>query len=536
MKISFIYPLGSFLAGFVLMGFEILSSRIIAPLVGNSLYSWAAVISTTLLGLSFGAWKGGVLADNKNTEKKLITALLISALLIAIVPLLTFALGRIPPFAGIVTLSLIYALLLFFPSSFVLGMLQPLLLKAYASSYEDLGKTYGLLSMLWSMGSILGVITVGFVFISLLGVTTIILLLSGICYAYGVGLSWKYKISRSPLIWTAVTLLLIGTFVWRAKTNIRDNVVFDKDTPYYHLQVVDFVTPYFGSTRSLFLDYDMHSLETENLIPEMYMNIFPLFGKLTDHPKDILVIGGGAYTLPKELAEYYNTSVDVFEIDPEIPGVVKKYFGYDENKITTTVGEARILLRTTSRHYDIIFGDAYNSFISVPWHLTTKEYLELTKTRLKDGGIYAMGFIAIRKGENSALAQSMLATFKTVYPNSYVLSFSGNGAGASENPSNIILIGMNAPRENRLTEKELRKKLHTLGKYSFLASYVLDEQDTDYGGVPIFTDDYAPVESQLEGIALSYFKTYSAFVSYIFSQKKTFSAAVIHDKLVFTPQ
>ncbi|MES1211519.1 MAG: fused MFS/spermidine synthase, partial [Acidobacteriota bacterium] len=51
--------------GAVLMALEILSSRILAPHFGNSVYVWGSIISVFLAALSVGYLWGGRLADRR---------------------------------------------------------------------------------------------------------------------------------------------------------------------------------------------------------------------------------------------------------------------------------------------------------------------------------------------------------------------------------------------------------------------------------------------------------------------------------------
>ena len=52
-----------FVSGGVLLGVEIASSRVLAPVFGNSLYVWGAVIGVVLAGLAIGYAVGGAVAD-----------------------------------------------------------------------------------------------------------------------------------------------------------------------------------------------------------------------------------------------------------------------------------------------------------------------------------------------------------------------------------------------------------------------------------------------------------------------------------------
>ena len=55
--------LNGFVLGFVLMGFEMLSSRFLNPWFGSGINTWAAIISVTLLALTVGYFLGGRLVD-----------------------------------------------------------------------------------------------------------------------------------------------------------------------------------------------------------------------------------------------------------------------------------------------------------------------------------------------------------------------------------------------------------------------------------------------------------------------------------------
>ena len=53
----------AFLSGAVVMALEILGSRLLAPVFGNSLFVWGALIGVVLAAMSCGYATGGWLAD-----------------------------------------------------------------------------------------------------------------------------------------------------------------------------------------------------------------------------------------------------------------------------------------------------------------------------------------------------------------------------------------------------------------------------------------------------------------------------------------
>src|SRR5947209_6654326 len=50
---------------------EIVAGRIVAPVVGVSLYTWTSVIGVVLAGISLGNYTGGVVADRWESRRTL---------------------------------------------------------------------------------------------------------------------------------------------------------------------------------------------------------------------------------------------------------------------------------------------------------------------------------------------------------------------------------------------------------------------------------------------------------------------------------
>jgi len=79
--------INGFVLGFVLMGFEMLSSRYLDPHFGSGIYTWAAIISVTLLALTVGYFLGGRLVDRYPTPRLLGALVLLSAAFMAAIAL-----------------------------------------------------------------------------------------------------------------------------------------------------------------------------------------------------------------------------------------------------------------------------------------------------------------------------------------------------------------------------------------------------------------------------------------------------------------
>ena len=83
---KFLLYLIAFISGFVMMGYEILGVRVLAPFYGSSVYVWGAAISVFLAGLSIGYAVGGRIAGRRADGKILAILLIIPGLLIVLFP------------------------------------------------------------------------------------------------------------------------------------------------------------------------------------------------------------------------------------------------------------------------------------------------------------------------------------------------------------------------------------------------------------------------------------------------------------------
>jgi len=169
-------PLVVFLSGCVIMSFEILGSRILAPHFGNDMFVWGSLIGVFLSGLTLGYWGGGRLADIIPDLRCFALLLVIPGLNLCLLPLYCdpvniwiFDQGyglRIEP--------LLASIVLFFPPTIFMGAVSPFAVKLQVKNFNLLGSGVGNLYALSSLGSIIGTLLTAFYLITLIGVRTII--------------------------------------------------------------------------------------------------------------------------------------------------------------------------------------------------------------------------------------------------------------------------------------------------------------------------------------------------------------------------
>jgi spermidine synthase len=118
----------------------------------------------------------------------------------------------------------------------------------------------------------------------------------------------------------------------------------------------------------------------------------------------------------------------VVEIDPEVTRVAKKYLGISENtKIHSFNQDGRwyVMNFKEKGSYDFIFGDAFND-LSIPYHLTTKEFAMQLKMLLKPDGLLLTNVIdSFPKG---SFMPSYIRTLEEVFgkENIYLITLSSD--------------------------------------------------------------------------------------------------------------
>src|SRR5215475_5963969 len=150
--------LAAFLTGAIVMSFEMLGSRYLAPYFGAGIYTWASLISTVLAALCAGYFLGGALADRHPSPRVLAATVTVGSVYLLVLPsfaepVLQFFVWRID---NIRLGSLAAALaIMFFPVT-LLGVCSPFAIRLLLRSRHNSGVVSGTVYGVSTAGSILG--------------------------------------------------------------------------------------------------------------------------------------------------------------------------------------------------------------------------------------------------------------------------------------------------------------------------------------------------------------------------------------------
>jgi spermidine synthase len=117
-------------------------------------------------------------------------------------------------------------------------------------------------------------------------------------------------------------------------------------------------------------------------------------GFRADSVRRVAVIGGAAGTLGKLFTQFYGPiPVDQAEIDPKVIEIGQRFFGMTDENVTNHAMDGRNFLAGSSDRYDVIAIDAFR-VPYVPFHLATKEFFEIVRDHLTDGGVLAANVVS----------------------------------------------------------------------------------------------------------------------------------------------
>jgi spermidine synthase len=485
-----------FITGACILIIEVVAVRVLSPYYGNTIFTYSSVITVILAALSVGYYFGGKLADKKPDLKLFYGIILIGGLTILFLQLMIlFILPIINIYFSIINGPLISSIILFFIPSFLLGTLSPFAIKLLEKNLpqEGIGSISGKVFFWSTAGSIVGSLLAGFLLIPNFGINKIIISVGLILVVLGlIGLTGAK--ADKKIIFTMILLILSVSFfnLVLSFLSVNTNVIYQSDGVYEKITILD--GKYNGKpTRFLFQDRTYSGaihLDSEEHAFE-YSKYYVLYKIFKPDVKDILVIGGGAYTVPKI---YYNeiteAKIDVVEIEPSLFELAKKYFDVPDNpRLENHLTDGRRFLKDSTKKYDVIFVDAFHSLYSIPIHLTSKEFFELAKSKLKAGGIFIGNFIGDLQQRPRSFIYSEIKTFNSVFDNSY---FFATRSPKQKLAQNIMFVGYNS--DQVINFKNLNLKEYDSDFITTLPEKLIDVSNIDFSIHPVFTDNYSPVE------------------------------------------
>jgi MFS family permease len=478
-------------SGIVLVA-EIVAARVIAPYVGITLETFSAVIGCVLAGISLGSWIGGWLADRVPTRLLVVGALGLGGASLVASPYIVRVIGPgvTPSDPGSAVALAVTAFLL---PAVSLSAVTPTVLKAIGEGSPRLGSIAGSISAIGTAGALIGNFAAGFILVGTLRSAQILVACGSLCLIlatvalFAIGGNPSTRATRSA----AAAVLLLAAVVG---SQLGRQLPCDAETEYVCLNIEQTAPNTYLIRSNIYSSSVTNSADPTYLAFPYVREIVALVAAAIDPAAPDVsfgYVGGGGYTLPLYFeATYPESSHLVYEIDGDMVDRVTTMLGIDdrEERFPTSIGDARVGVAVSEpQSLDVVVGDAFSG-ISVPWHLTTTEFLEDIDGLLKPGGLYVMNLIDY---DHYDLARAEARTFQAVFDDVVVVAPEFVLSATSGAGSNILLIGgSDLPDVNTLTQA-----LANAG--SGTTAIAGRDLEAFIGGEIQLTDDFAPVDQLL---------------------------------------
>lgn len=394
----------AFASGWSVMSLEMLDGRLMAPVFGQTVHQWGAIIGTALTFMSLGYWAGGRLADRPGGPRLLPLLLGIAAAAAALTPWIGRALASslelaLGPLAGAVATSAV----LIGPPAFTLAAVSPLCVARLAAIGTP-ARASGTVSALAALGSIGGTFFAAFYAIPYLGLTA--------GYASAAALAAVAALATGlPLLAGALALapLLPGIAAEQAQAG-RFAEYFE--TAYNTVMVWD--TP---EATYLLLNTPrvvQSALRKDGRLTGSYwemMAAVPALAPRSAPAPEVLFLGvAGGSAVAAMSAAWPGLRASGVEIDAGVTALARRRF---DLTIPVVDDDARRFVETATARFDIVVVDLYATG-QIPAHVATTEFFQAVARRLRPGGVVALNVFGA--GDPRSIVAPMAATLGAAFP------------------------------------------------------------------------------------------------------------------------
>lgn len=228
---------------------------------------------------------------------------------------------------------------------------------------------------------------------------------------------------------------------------MRQRVIYETDSEYGNYQVVDMT---YDDRRSRVLYGPGHTPQSGLALddnPELLFNYNQRTLEVAQSvsPARVLVLGGGALTLPAAITQQFpDAVVDVVEINPLLPELASEFFDYIPNsRLNVYIQDGIEYMLGCEQEYDMIVIDVFSGR-DIVTEFFTDALVARYRACLSSNGVVLVNFISRYFTGRTTLAHEMSATFSQVFPS--VELYPADHTEPKRHEQNIVLIAADTRR------------------------------------------------------------------------------------------
>lgn len=470
------------LTGFLSMLYEIVWTRMISLVVGSSSYAFAIVLAIFLFGLALGALLYSRTAATRPPSAGGLAVLLLGlglwvTLTLSLIPLLPEIMIRLAQIPGVgylrlLAFELVLALTVLLIPTLILGAALPMSMGIVSRALGQLGRDVGGVYLANTGGAIAGSVLTGFALIPLLGsertlVVGVLLNLAlaavgilgfggpplrraiGLAGTLAVGAVCLMQPSWPPSVFDSGLGTRLDSVVAKGPLDLARRLERAPSRLRFLEEGVNATVSVreFPNQLTLLVNGKPDASSGGDMTTQATLGAIPLLAH--PRPTEVAVIGFGS-GVTAHVATFFPevARIDVVEIERAVLRAAPLFRavngGVEEHaKVNLILDDARSLLRTSSRRYDVVISEPSNPWMAGVASLFSADYYELARRRLKPGGIFGQ-WLQLYRIDAEAVAM-ILRTMLTSFPEVEVWHADAH---------NLILLGSDGPIRHSLDRVE----------------------------------------------------------------------------------
>jgi predicted membrane-bound spermidine synthase len=423
------------LAGFALLALEVVWLRFLSLFLNDTPLAFAVVLATVLAGIALGGLLASYWASlSAHAERSAwLVAYAAGALGLGgylIYP--KFLQGALSPYPSAGAIAAIAAPLVM-PTALASGALYTLVGAGLRTATASHAAAAGQLNCANTIGAGIGPLVAGFALLPYAGMELSLPLLfalygvAGVLLAFATGLPPLARYGGAALFAAVLALFPFGTM----RTHyIRASIARWVESADHEVHVresaiatiVHLVHRAHGAPLFDQIVTNAYAMSTNGWVARRYMKLF-VYLPLAIHPRveRALVVGYGMGNTAQALTDSRELRhIDVVDISHDMleqSRRVRTRAGkspLDDPRVRTHIEDGRFFLQSTSARYDLITGEPPPPIMTGVVELYTREYFELVRARLSEGGIASYWLPVINI--SAAAARSVIQGFCGAFP------------------------------------------------------------------------------------------------------------------------
>lgn len=431
--------------GFAFLLMELVWYRMLSPILGGTTYMFGLVLAVALAGIGLGGALYAFLRRGPATVGGFAITCTLEALAIAVpfalgdrIALLANALRGLGPlgFDGHVTAWVIVTSIVIFPAAVISGVQFPLLIALLGRGREDVGRQIGAAYAWNTAGAIAGSLAGGFGLMPLLSAPGTWRLVVVVLVVLGIAATVRDRrwlaVTTAAAAIACITAAIGPTAVWRHSgigaarapsptsrnelkrwiNDSRRTVLWERDGRESSVAVVAMSD----------ISFIINGKSDGAARGDAGTQVMPGIIASALHPKaeSALVVGLGTGSTAGWLGAVPTIArVDAVELEPVVLDVARACTPVNQGvmtnpKVHIAIGDAREVLLTSGRTYDIITSEPSNPYRAGIASLFTQEFYAAARDRLREHGIFAQWVQSY--AVHPETIRTIYATLTSVFP------------------------------------------------------------------------------------------------------------------------